>query len=187
MAEPKLNGMAGLFDTADDIVAAAEKVRHVGYRKWDCHSPYPVHGLDAAMGIKDSMVPGITLAAGFIGLVLGIVLTGGLNAWYYPIRIGGKAMFSWQAFTPIWFECFVLAAGIANLAAYIILGKLLRWHSPLHDAGLMKEVTCNRFAVVLDARDPMFTEEEARKLLEEAGCKEIHRLEDPAEEEKVFA
>ena len=66
MVDKKLVGMVGLFDDATSLVHAAEKVRDKGYRKWDCHTPYPVHGLDRAMGLKSSPVPYVTLTAGFI-------------------------------------------------------------------------------------------------------------------------
>ena len=49
-------GLVGLYDDPDALVSAAEKVRDAGYAKWDCHTPYPVHGLDDAMGLKPSPV-----------------------------------------------------------------------------------------------------------------------------------
>ncbi|MHC4441152.1 MAG: DUF3341 domain-containing protein [Planctomycetota bacterium] len=178
MAEPikKTVGMAGLYDDADALMRAAAKIRDAGFSKWDCHTPYPVHGLDRAMGLKPTPVPFLTITAGFVGLLAAIALTGWLNIWQYPLNIGGKALFSWQAFVPIYFELFVLFAALATMGAIIRLCKLGRWHSPLHDSDIMKEVTSNRFAVVLEADDERYSEEKVRALLESTGCCDIRPL-----------
>jgi hypothetical protein len=178
MADPgrKTVGLVGLYDNVDDLMRAAETMRDRGYDKWDCHTPYPVHGLDRAMGLKESPVGLVTLAAGFIGLASAIALTGGLSVWQYPIRIGGKALFSWQAFVPIFFELFVLFAAIATLGAVIVFCRLGRWHSPLHDSGIMGEITSDRFAIVLDSSGGQGSDGELRAALEETGCKDIRAL-----------
>ncbi len=166
-------GMAGLYDDCNDLLAAAEKVRDAGYSHWDCHTPYPVHGLDDAMGLKPSPMAYICLTAGFIGGGLGLLMQWWMSAVDYPVRIGGKPLFSWEAFVPITFELFVLFAALATFTGMILLCRLGRWHSPLYDSGIMKEVTTTRLAVVLDGTDPSFSEEAARALLEETGCKDI--------------
>ncbi len=172
----KTVGLIGLYDDADSLVRAAEKVRDAGYRKWDCHTPYPVHGLDDAMGLKASSVPYYTITAGFVGVAVGLALTGGLSVMQYPIRIGGKALFSWQAFVPIYFELFVLLAALATMGSMLMLCRLGRWHSPLHDSGVMGQVTTERFAIVLDSSDERYTEEGARAILTATGCREIRLL-----------
>lgn len=188
MPEPKHQtvGMVGLYDDPDALVHAAEKVRDAGYRRWDCHTPYPVHRLDDAMGLKSSGVPYVTITAGFIGLATAMLLTGGLSIWQYPIRIGGKALFSWQAFMPIYFELFVLFAAVATMGSVIVFCKLLRWHSPLHDSDVMKEITRDRFAVVLDAADTNYSEDKARSLLESTGCRDIRPLVELEEEDHAI-
>jgi hypothetical protein len=184
MAETgKLVGMAGLFDDATALVNAAAAVRDAGYRKWDCHTPYPVHGLDHAMGLKPSPIPTICLSAGFLGVAAALLLQWWMSAVDYPVRTGGKPFFSWPAFVPITFELFVLFAALATMGSVLFFCKLFRWHSPLHDAGVMEEVTSSRFAVVLDAQDGLFSEEAARALLESAGCSDIRPLHDEDEED----
>ena len=162
MADPekRVVGMAGLYDDPDSLVRAARQVRDAGYTKWDCHSPFPVHGLEKAMGLRSSPMPFLTITAAFAGLATALLLTGGLSALFYPIHVGGKAFFSWQAFVPIFFELFVLFAAAATMGGVILLCRLGRWHSPLHDSGIMRHVTGARFAVVLSAKDAKFSEEE---------------------------
>lgn len=177
MAESKQQvGVVGLFDDPDTLLHAARQVRDAGYRKWDCHTPHPVHGLDQAMGLAESPVPYICLTAGFIGVGAALLMQGWMDAIAYPVRIGGKPLFSWPAFVPITFELFVLFAGLATMASIVILGKLGRWHSPLHDSGIMREVTSDRFALVLDSADARYAADAAQVLLAEAGCQDIRPL-----------
>lgn len=182
-ATGKLVGMAGLFDDPSALVKAAEKVRDAGYSKWDCHTPYPVHGLDRAMGLRRSPVPTLCLAAGFVGVGAALLMQWWMSAVDYPVRIGGKPLFSWPAFVPITFEMFVLFAALTCMASVILFCRLGRWHSPLHDSGIMPEVTSNRFAVVLCREDNKFSEKSASELLAGAGCSDIRPLYELEEED----
>lgn len=184
MSEPrKLVGMIGLFDDPNHLISAAERVRDAGYRKWDCHTPYPVHGLDAAMGLKASPLAYLCLSAGAMGAVLAMLMQWWMSAVDYPVRIGGKPLFSWPAFVPITFELFVLFAALATMGGMLVLCKLGRWHSPLHDNDVMAEVTSSRYGVVLAAADEQFSEDGARELFDEAGCKDVRPLYEPEEDE----
>jgi len=174
-------GVIGLFDEPESLLRAAARVRDAGYRNWDCHTPYPVHGLDEAMGLRPSPVPALCLTAGFAGAAVAMLTQWWMSAVDYPVMVGGKPMFSWPAFLPITFEFFVLFAALATMASLILFCRLGRWHSPLHDAGVMGEVTTRRFGIVLGAADPAFTPEAARALLAGAGCRDVRTLEAPAE------
>jgi len=185
MAEPRKEtiGMVGLYDDVDSLLRAAESIRDTGYSKWDCHTPYPVHGLNRAMGIQVSPVANFTLTGGLIGFLGAIALTGFLSVWHYPIRIGGKALFSWQAFVPIYFEMFVLLAALSTMGALLFLCRLGRWHSPLHDSGVMAEIVRDRYAISLEATEEGHTEDYLTKLLLDAGCADIRPLVQLEEEE----
>lgn len=183
-AARKLVGVAGLFDDPDELLRAAAKVRDAGYKRWDCHTPYPVHGLDRAMGLERSPLGVLCLASGFVGAGLAMWLQWWTSAVDYPVRIGGKPLFSWPAFVPITFELFVLFASLATFGGMIALCRLGRWHSPLHDSGIMEEVTTHRFGVVLDASDPLFEEGKAKALLQEAGCRDVRSVHEDAGDEE---
>ena len=170
-----------LYDDTDTLLAAAARVRDAGYRAWDCHTPYPVHGLDEAMGLRPSRVPTITLTAGALGLIAAVALQGGVAAFQYPTNIGGKPLFAWPAWVPIMFELFVLFAALANMACIIVLGRLGRWHSPLHDAGVAHHVSADRFCIVLSARDDRYEPAAAARLLSEAGGREVRVLHEETE------
>lgn len=185
MAEPRKTqvGLVGLYDDPTALVKAAGMVRDAGYHRWDCHTPYPVHGLDKAMGLRPSPVPFVAIGAAFCGLITAFLLTGGLSVLHYPIRIGGKPLFSWQAFVPIYFELFVLFAALATMGSVLWFCRLGRWYSPLHDSDIMRHVTCDRFAIVLEGGDEKYSESAARTLLEKTGCRDIRPLVEAEEED----
>lgn len=174
--QQRIVGTVGVYDDVNALKSAASKVRDAGYSKWDCHTPYPVHGLDQAMGLRASPVPTITLSAGLVGFLCAVALQGGLSVFQYPTNIGGKPLFAWPAFVPIMFELFVLFAALATFAAIVYLGKLGRWHSPLHDTGVMSLISSNRFCIVLAASDSKFSEQGVESLLRETGCVDIRSL-----------
>lgn len=184
----RIAGMVGLFDDTDTLMEAARSARDAGWRKWDCHTPYPVHGLEKAMGLRESYVPIITLSAGFFGAAFGKAMQWYMSAYDYPLIVGGKPLFSLPAFVPVTFELFVLFGAVTTFLSLIFICRLGRWHSPLHDTGVMKEVTSRRFAVVLNADDRNFTEDGARRLLEENGCRDVRLLfTEMSEKEKAAA
>ena len=160
----------------DTFLRAAEAVRDTGHTKWDCHTPYPVHGLDRAMGLRVSPVANFTLTGGLLGFLGAIALTWGLSVWHYPIRIGGKALFSWQAFVPIYFEMFVLFAALSTMGALFFFCRLGKWHSPLHDSGVMQEVMSDRFAITLEATAEGHTDDQLKQMLLDTGCQDIRPL-----------
>jgi hypothetical protein len=181
--ETKTLGAVGLVDDVDTLLSVAEKVRDSGHGKWDCHTPYPVHGLDRAMGLRTSPVPYVTLTAGFLGVVAAIAMTGGFSVFQYPIRIGGKALWSWQAFVPIFFELFVLFAALATMGSVVFFCRLGRWHSPLHDSGVMAEIVRDRYAVVLESDGERDDYGSLEELLRESGCGDVRPLVEFPEEE----
>ena len=172
----KTVGVVALYDDSQTLVRAAARVRDAGFRAWDCHTPYPVHGLDGAMGLKPSPIPLLALSAGFGGIAVAMGMQGWMNAIDYPIVIGGKPLFSWPAFVPVTFELFVLFSALTATALGVYFCRLFRWHSPLHDSGIMAEVTGNRFAIVINAADERYAADDARRLLEETGSTDIREL-----------
>ena len=78
------------FETPDQIIGAAQRVRGAGYEKWDVHTPYPVHGMDQAMGLSDSRLGWIVLLCGLTGLSLAVLMMQWMNGYDYPLVVGGK-------------------------------------------------------------------------------------------------
>ena len=112
------------YETPDDLVHAAEQVRDAGYEKWDCHTPYPVHGLDQAMGLSETKIGFISFVCGMVGLVSAVLMIQYMNNWDYPIIIGGKPPGSFPSMVPIMFELTVLLTGFGTLFGllHLVLG-----------------------------------------------------------------
>lgn len=92
-----IGGIAGIFLEEEVVVNAARKVREAGFTKFDAISPYPIHAMEEACGIKRSPIPYVTFIAGCVGLLAGLALTYYTSVIDWPINIGGKPMFSLPA------------------------------------------------------------------------------------------
>src|SRR5262245_55669026 len=113
---PRLWGLLAEFDSPQGLVQAAARVRDAGYTKWDAHTPFPVHGLDDAMGVKPTRLPFLVLGAGMIGAASGLLMQWWMNAVDYPLIISGKPFNSIPADIPVTFELTVL---LASLTAFL--------------------------------------------------------------------
>ena len=102
----KIYGLGAEFSSAADLLAAAEKVRDAGFKKWDVHSPFPIHGMDAAMGLGKSWLSIPVFAGGSAGFITAILLTFIPSAFLYPLIVHGKPtnLMTVPAFFPIMFE-----------------------------------------------------------------------------------
>src|SRR5215217_3217750 len=107
---PVLAGFLAEFEDVDSIIDAAEKVRDAGFRIWDVHSPFPIHGIDEAMGIRPTILPWLVAIGGLAGLVGGLLMQWWMNAKSYAYFVSGKPLFSLPAFIPVIFECTILVA-----------------------------------------------------------------------------
>jgi hypothetical protein len=158
------------FDTTAALYHACEEVRDAGYRKWDAHTPFPVHGLEKAMGLKASLVPWFTLGGGLTGASLGMLMQWWMSAVDYPIVISGKPLFSWQAFIPVTFELGVLFGALGAIGSMLALNGLPRWHHPLFQSERFERVTDDKFFIAIEAADPQFDPEKTAAFLKSIGA-----------------
>lgn len=171
-------GIIAEFDTPAAAMHAAEKVRDAGFRKWDVFSPFPVHGMDNAMGLKNSKVGWFSFCGGATGFFSGMLMIWWMNAWDYPILIGGKPMFSpFGAFPPS-YELTILLGAFGAIGGMLFLNRLPRLHHPLLKHKRFALATHDKFFIVIETADPKYSETETRKLLEAAGSKQIELVED---------
>ena len=174
----KAYGLVAEFTTPADAMHAAEKVRDAGFTRWDVFTPFPIHGMDKAMGIKSSKVGWFAFIGGIIGYTSGMLMIYYLNAVNYPILIGGKPMFSpFGAFPPS-YELTILLGAFGAIGGMLFLNRLPRLNHPLLKHRRFAQATHDKFYVVIECEDPKFSEAEARKLLEAAGSKHIELAEE---------
>ena len=166
--------LVGRFAHADDALTAVRRIRSQGFRVHDVHAPYPVHGLDAAMGLRRSRIPVVTAAAGLLGLLFALALQFYCAVLDWPLNVGGKPRNSTLAFVPIAFELTVLSAGLATAGAFLFASRLFPGASAdPFGPGATEDV----FTVVLRKRDATFDAGEARRLLLQSGAYEVKEME----------
>jgi len=170
-------GLIATFNTAPDLYHAAEKVRDAGYKNWDCLTPFPVHGLDKAMGLRRSIVPRISLAGGITGFCTGMTMIWWTGAYDYQLTVGGKPLFSPMFAFPISYELTILFTAFATIGGMFFLNGLPMHYHPVLKYDQIKRGMDDTFFIVIEARDPRFNLANTRTLLEQAGSSEIKELE----------
>lgn len=157
MDKPRSIGMLVEFASADDLLAAARRVRDAGFKKWDAHTPYPVHGLNEAMGLKPTWLHWVVLAAGFAGFTTAVVLQWWMNAYDYPYIVSGKPFWSIPANVPIMFELTVLFAGLTTFLGMFAFNSLPTFYHPVfHSARFEEHAMTDRHYISVLADDPLY-------------------------------
>lgn len=172
-AMPSTFGLLAEFDTPDALLQAAEKVTAEGYLRTDAFTPFPVHGLDQAIGFKERRVAPIILAGGIIGLLTGFGLQYYAQVIAYPLNIGGRPDYSWIAWIPPMFETTVLFAAFAAVFGMLGLNGLPRLYHPVFNAPRFALASQERFFLVIEASDPKFDLEKTRAFLAGLNPREV--------------
>lgn len=166
------SGVVGLFDDEHALLDAAKKTYSAGYRKFDTISPFPIHGMDDAMGLKRSPVPWVTFTFGCIGFITALWLQWYTSAVDWAANVGGKPPFSLPAFIPVIFELTVLFAGLATFGAVLFFCRLPKIDPPIIDPSL----TSHRFALFIPENDVSFEADKAESHLKNVGAREVRRV-----------
>lgn len=169
MAQVATGGLYGIlaeFETPEQLIEAAKRVRQAGYRKFDCYTPFPVHGLTAAMGVKEAKVPWTVFTMGLLGAIGAFSLQVWTSIVDYPLNIAGRDLLSWPYFIPITFEGMVLAAAFGAFFGTHIYNRMLTYYHPLFNVPQFARSSTDRFFVCIESKDPRFNRDEAYKLLQ---------------------
>lgn len=168
--------MYGLYEDEEILIKAVKKVRAEGLKIHDCYTPFPVHGLDDAMGLRMTKLH----SAGFIFGATGTLTALSFILWIttnnYPINYGGKPYLSLPSWIPITFELTVLFASVGMFLTYLYLNRL----APGMKAEIVDErTTCHMFAMTFEIDDHTTDAKKAeiRKVLSDSGAVEIHEKE----------
>ncbi len=157
------------FDGPGPLLHAAEKVREAGYSRFDTHSPFPVHGMDKAMGLGRSKLPWIVLCGGISGCLIGGLGMLWVNTIDYRIIVGGKPYDALEPLVPISFEVTVLLSAFATVGGLLWLCGLPRYYHPAWKSDDFARVTSGGFCVTIDATDPKFDAKETPAFLQRLG------------------
>jgi heme A synthase len=174
----KTYGILAEFDSPAAILSAAEKIRDAGYSRWDVFTPFPIHGMDRVMGLKNSLVGWVSLLMGGGAFMSVVGLIWFANAFDYPLIVGGKPMFSVpMTFVPSYIMM-ILGAAVGALIGMLAFNELPRFHHPLFTSERFELVSRDKFMLLVGSTDPKFSETETRKLLESIGGAHIEIIED---------
>lgn len=176
----KIYGLMAEFNTPGDLLRAAGKVRDAGYHRWDVFTPFPIHGIDKVMGLKNSLVGWVSLGGGVFMFIQIVGLIWFSNAFDYPLIVGGKPMFSVpMTFVPAYIML-IMGGAIGALVGMLGLNQLPRLHHPLFAKKRFEGVSRDKFILVIGALDEKFCATETRKLLETTGAAHVEIVEDVA-------
>ncbi|MDX1930644.1 MAG: quinol:electron acceptor oxidoreductase subunit ActD [Pirellulaceae bacterium] len=186
---PRAFGWVAEYADDNKLLEAARKVRDSGYTRTDAFTPFPVHGIDEALGIKATVLPWFTLCAGATGTCIALIMQWWMNAFDYPYIISGKPFASWPAFIPVAFELTILFAAYTTVIAMLGLNGLPKFSNPMFTNPKFDRATDDRFFLWVDSRDKYFNTEKVKSLLESTGpisVDEVREDDSPSEIPKMI-
>ncbi len=176
--EKKLYGVMAEFDTPTQLVDAANRVREAGYTKTDAFSPFPLHEIDEALGIKRSILPTMVFFGGITGLLIGIGLQVFVHYIDYPLNIGGRPFLSWPSFVPPAYELTILLAGFTAVFGMLFLNGLPQPYHPVFNVPRFALATREKFFLLIEAADPKYDQDETRSFMASLGPQEVFDVEE---------
>ena len=172
MMPTSTKGILGHFCEPDEALAAAAKVRDAGWKHFDFLTPFPIHGMEAAMGQKRSWIPYVTAGLAVCGILFAQGLQNYVMVFDWPMNFGGKPHAAWPAFIPITFEAMVFWAALGTALVAIIAGKRDTVPQP-PPMVIQTGATIDRFVLWISATDPKWNPEEATAFLESLGAQGV--------------
>ncbi len=172
----KLHCILAEFENPAVLIKAAEKTNKAGYKKYDAYSPFPIHGMDDAMGLKESKLGWIVLFHALIGFSGGLALQIYTQVIAYPLNISGKPLLNLPNFVPVTFELTILLAAFGTFFGMFFLNNLPKFYNPLFNSERFEKVTDDGFFIGIEAEDGLFSEEKTAKFLEDAGAVYIEKV-----------
>lgn len=169
-------GLLAEFSDPGSLLHAAQAVRKAGFRHFDTHSPFPIHGMDRAMGLGNSQVGIFALVGGVTGLAAGYLMQWWMNGVDYPLNISGKPFFAIEPSIPIMFELTILLAAIGAVAGMFALNGLPRPYNPLFYSERFRRATDDGFFLHLAATDGQFDINESKQFLVDQGALHVEEV-----------
>jgi len=172
----EIDFMVAEFTDATALLEGARKMRDKGYRKFDCHSPFPIHGMDRAMGLKRSPVGWVAGICALIGAGAGLALQWYAMSISYPLVISGKPYFAFQAYVPVTFAFGVLGGAFASLFGMLYFNGLPRLNHPLFQSDRFCKFSDNAFFISVESNDPLYDERTSKEFLESIEGRNVEVL-----------
>ena len=174
--QSRILGVIAEYDGPAALLSAAKRVREAGYTDFDCHSPFPIHGMDRAMGLRRSALGWVVGSMATIGVLGAIGLQWWTSSVDYKFLISGKPFFSFQAYVPITFGLGVLLAALSAVLGMFHFNRLPRLNHPVFTSERFKKVSTDGFFVSIEATDSKFDARETATLLQAIGAIHVELL-----------
>lgn len=171
IASDEIAGVAAFFDHPNHLLFAAEETRDSSYESFDALSPFPIHGMDDALGAGRSWIPWVTFGAGLTGFLTANALQFGIMAFDWPMNYGGRPFGAWPSFVPIMFELTVLFAGLTTVAVMLVASGCFR--KPLI---IDRGITNDRFVLWISSKDESFNRKEVIEFMKNLNPVEIRTI-----------
>jgi hypothetical protein len=173
----KVYAVMGDFGDPHDLVVAGRKIREMGYTKLDALTPFPVHGIDDAIGIPMSKLGWIVICVGLTGTLTAQLLMWWCGTINYPLVIGGKPLFDFTFSIPITFELTILFSAFATFLGMWALNGLPRLYHPALNYRNAHRASDDRFVLVIEAKDPKFDAQRTAEHLRSVGADTVEVVE----------
>lgn len=184
--EEKIHGIVSEFKTPKEIYHAAETFRDAGFKKFEVYTPFPIHGMDEAMGLKATILPWIILACGITGMTIGICLStwSSSETWLFGIEGGYKMIISGKPdgfegiyeFIPVIFETTILLSAFGAVFGMIGLNGLPKLYHPLFTHDSFAKVSDDGFFLCVESDDPLYNEAKIKEIFEKAGGENVNQI-----------
>jgi len=169
-------GVMAEFTTVEQLLEAARRTHHAGFKRVDAFSPFPIEGLAEAVGFHRTRLPLVVLCAGIVGCISGFALQYYGDVVSYPINVGGRPLNSWPAFIPITFEMTILFAAAAAVFGMLAMNGLPTPYHPVFNVPRFALASRDRFFLCIKAGDPKFDLESTKKFMATLNPREVSEI-----------
>lgn len=164
--------LVGIYDDEDVLLSAIKEVRKGGVKIHEVYSPFPVHGIEDALGYKRSRMSIVAFLFGLLGTSLALTLQIGMMTVDWPMIIGGKDYLPLPSFIPVTFELTVLLASFGMVGTFMVISNLKPWGKPkLFDI----RITDDKHVMAIDLSQNSMEEKKIDKMLKDNGASEVNK------------
>jgi Protein of unknown function (DUF3341) len=174
-ARRPLHAVGARFDTPEALVRAAARLRGEGVSLLECFTPYPVHGLDAAMRLPKSLLAFLVLGGGVTAVLIALSMELIPSCVIYPLVVDGKPLnlSALPQYVPITVALTIMIGAVTAVVGMILLGGMPRWNNPIFAWDLFAREASRGFFLAVEARDGRFPPAELAELLRDLGARDI--------------
>lgn len=163
--------LVGIYDDDDVVLKAVKDVKSAGIRIHEVYTPFPIHGLDVALGHPRSRLGIAAFLFAVSGTTTALLLTSYMESFDWPMIVGGKDAFSIVVYVPVIFELTVLFCALGMVGTFLVSNGLGPTVKPLmYDL----RTTDNKFAMAIDMGKNSLGEGDIERILKNSGAAEVN-------------